>query len=617
MSFFEFPHTRTYDSDLGWLIKHIIEMSEEIKNFINFNTIKYADPILWNITSQYEGNTVVIDPQTGSAYISVQPVPSGVSLYNTDYWTEIFNYHVPIRVYDTVYNIPADGLIDDGDFAVTRGYAAVNDNGAGFYKIRKILPSDIISGSVDYTTSATGLVRVNSTLCAELIIGTVVNVDSLGAGVAGADAGAIINAYAVQHSTAPLLFVFGAKSYVFNSTVTVYPEHSYEGCVKAQINAQSSMVNVFEIDPAATDSAYAFTFKNWFRNFEIFCNANINGIMMSIPSDPALINIHQLLFDNIIIHTSNKAFCVEGYGHVFNRCTVRQANIGFDVTHPEQTTLYDCWTNYAKIGVGGNVSKSGQYGSSLRIVGGSFQRGEIGIQLQRVRNVEIRAYFEKNTKPDIILGNKSSPNYTDACYNVVIKGNTNEIDREAGQYAFECYHSGYVTVDLYEDTPGNVALVNGYSKEVCVYEYGTTPGVITFQGASRNTCYRLAGHIPEYELVAQSLWTADDIQDKLEYINNKWAIVHDVGARSFVIRMDSSGIVKVLDANNAELMTRTPAETKQAGNLTLKHATSTSETASLHLRDANDTGASIRFNITTSRLQAYYGGAWHNISVDS
>lgn len=92
MSFFEFPHTRTYDNDLGWLIRRLTQISEELRNFINFNTIKYADPIAWNITTQYEGNTVVINPADGTAYISTKPVPSGVLVTNTDYWTPIFNY---------------------------------------------------------------------------------------------------------------------------------------------------------------------------------------------------------------------------------------------------------------------------------------------------------------------------------------------------------------------------------------------------------------------------------------------------------------------------------------------------------------------------------------------
>lgn len=92
MSFFEFPHTRTYDSDLGWIIKRLVAMNTKLDNFINLNTIKYADPIAWNITTQYEANTVVIDPATGTAYISTRAVPYGVRITNTDYWTPIFNY---------------------------------------------------------------------------------------------------------------------------------------------------------------------------------------------------------------------------------------------------------------------------------------------------------------------------------------------------------------------------------------------------------------------------------------------------------------------------------------------------------------------------------------------
>lgn len=92
MSFFEFPGTRTYDNDLGWLIRRVLKLSDTMENFINFNTIKYADPIAWNITTQYESNTVVINPADGTAYLSTKPVPSGVLVTNTDYWTPIFNY---------------------------------------------------------------------------------------------------------------------------------------------------------------------------------------------------------------------------------------------------------------------------------------------------------------------------------------------------------------------------------------------------------------------------------------------------------------------------------------------------------------------------------------------
>ena len=92
MSYFEFPHTRTYDSDLGWIVRQIIKINSKLENFINLNTIKYADPIAWNIITQYESNTVVINPENGTAYISTKPVPSGVLITNEEYWTPIFNY---------------------------------------------------------------------------------------------------------------------------------------------------------------------------------------------------------------------------------------------------------------------------------------------------------------------------------------------------------------------------------------------------------------------------------------------------------------------------------------------------------------------------------------------
>lgn len=91
--FFEndYPYTDFHELNLSWVIKKIIELSKKLAEFINVNTIKYADPIQWNITRQYEANTIVIDPLTGTAYISTQPVPSGAALTNTDYWTIVFN----------------------------------------------------------------------------------------------------------------------------------------------------------------------------------------------------------------------------------------------------------------------------------------------------------------------------------------------------------------------------------------------------------------------------------------------------------------------------------------------------------------------------------------------
>lgn len=85
------PYTNFHDLNLDWIIEVLNEFNTELTNFVSLATIKYANPIQWNITSQYESNTVVVD-SNGNAYLSVRPVPSGVSLDRTEFWTKIGNF---------------------------------------------------------------------------------------------------------------------------------------------------------------------------------------------------------------------------------------------------------------------------------------------------------------------------------------------------------------------------------------------------------------------------------------------------------------------------------------------------------------------------------------------
>lgn len=89
MAFFEFPHTRNYDGDLGYVIKKIIELSDHYDMFFKYNSIKFADPLQWDITKQYEAYTIVFDYDSGYSYISRQAVPTGIALSNPDFWTVV------------------------------------------------------------------------------------------------------------------------------------------------------------------------------------------------------------------------------------------------------------------------------------------------------------------------------------------------------------------------------------------------------------------------------------------------------------------------------------------------------------------------------------------------
>lgn len=101
MGIFEnFPYTNFHELNLDWILSTIQKLDSRIDEFVQTNVLTYADPIQWNITTQYAKNTVVVGPD-GTAYMSIAPVPSNILLTNTDYWQPIFNYSETVTVLKT------------------------------------------------------------------------------------------------------------------------------------------------------------------------------------------------------------------------------------------------------------------------------------------------------------------------------------------------------------------------------------------------------------------------------------------------------------------------------------------------------------------------------------
>ena len=86
MSYFEFPHTRNYDGDLGYIIKKLDELNTRYNNFFDYNSIKFHDPLEWNIETVYTAFEIVYDENSEGLYISKTAVPAGIDINNEDFW---------------------------------------------------------------------------------------------------------------------------------------------------------------------------------------------------------------------------------------------------------------------------------------------------------------------------------------------------------------------------------------------------------------------------------------------------------------------------------------------------------------------------------------------------
>lgn len=121
MFFNQYPYLNLNDLNLDYILKNLNELTKRLENFISLNSIKYADPIQWNITKQYEANTVVIDPSTGIAYISTQAVPNGIGINNTDYWTVVFDLSAILSNINSNLTVNDDGANTVATFASSVG----------------------------------------------------------------------------------------------------------------------------------------------------------------------------------------------------------------------------------------------------------------------------------------------------------------------------------------------------------------------------------------------------------------------------------------------------------------------------------------------------------------
>ena len=88
----KYPYTDFHELNLDWIIGKIKELTNKMSEFEALNKITFSG--VWDITKQYPAWTIVND--SGVGYISLKPVPAGIPLTNSDYWTIVADYSVLI-----------------------------------------------------------------------------------------------------------------------------------------------------------------------------------------------------------------------------------------------------------------------------------------------------------------------------------------------------------------------------------------------------------------------------------------------------------------------------------------------------------------------------------------
>ena len=145
MAFFsEFPRSRTYDSDLGWLLHAMHEADTALKALIDSDAKNTADikklkddieyiiealqqPITeWSASNTYKQFQLV--EYQGTIYIALKDVPVGVGIGDTEYWSESGNVYAIIAAMQTAISNNSEDIIDIYDLLANTDNVLLVDN---------------------------------------------------------------------------------------------------------------------------------------------------------------------------------------------------------------------------------------------------------------------------------------------------------------------------------------------------------------------------------------------------------------------------------------------------------------------------------------------------------
>ena len=121
----QFPYQDLHSMNLDWILKAMHQLFNEMQDYEAANSV--SNEGIWDVTKQYSSWSIVQYGET--AYMSVRPVPSGVAISNTEYWTRvgsiIVDYDLDPNSINAIANKAVTEKIDDIDERVSANTANI------------------------------------------------------------------------------------------------------------------------------------------------------------------------------------------------------------------------------------------------------------------------------------------------------------------------------------------------------------------------------------------------------------------------------------------------------------------------------------------------------------
>lgn len=289
MAFYDkFPYTNFQEINLDRLIHELIQVKEGLNFVIENASLKYADPIQWNITHQYQANTVVIDPETGIAYISTKPVPDNVTITDTNYWTPIFDLSELFNDIETDIGNLENGL-NTANTNITANTAAIGTNADAISA-----NTAAIGTNTDAISANTTAIGNNTEAIADINADLLLNVPENAKlhGVVGD--GVTDDTIALQQVLNNYAWVYlPPGEYLVSSTIILPNSHRLSGTPGAVIKCTSPIAHVMDLKNYAIiehvnmrcgSADRSLLVRSYNKIHDVHIYESTNGIQVGLPS---------------------------------------------------------------------------------------------------------------------------------------------------------------------------------------------------------------------------------------------------------------------------------------------------------------------------------------------